>query len=227
MHADLAHLSRAEPSTELTTGPGTERRIQSGPEHRVRHRRYNQRCSESCSDACLLAEARSGNEWAFNQLFHRHRRRAVHYSRSFHVSEADADEAVAHAFARTFVVIKSGRGPAQDLLPYLLVAVRNAVVQGQRRRKLRISYVGDDADLDLACTDDDLCGDDQLTRQARVAFDMLPPAWRRVLWATLVDGFGPQQVAEALHLTPNAAAALAMRARRGLRRAFHQLDACA
>jgi RNA polymerase sigma factor (sigma-70 family) len=231
MPADLAHLSRTESRTERRTEsrtqPRTERRIESRPENHLGHRRFDQRCSASCSDRCLLAGARLGDDWAFNQLFHRHRRRAARYARSFRVSAADADDAVAHAFARTFVVIKSGRGPAQELFPYLLVAVRNAVVQGQRRRKLRVSYVGDDAELDHHRMDIHDQGDNELALQARVAFDTLPPAWRRVLWATQVDGFGPQQVAEALHLTPNAAAALAMRARRGLRRAFDELETCA
>lgn len=207
MPSDLAHLSRT-PCRSVNRCPA-------------------RRCSASCSDACLLAAARAGDESAFNQLFDRHRSRATRYARSFRVSTTAADEAVAHAFARTFVVIQSGRGPAQELFPYLVVAVRNAVMQGQRRRKLCISYVGDNDDLDQHGVDVHDLGENELAQQALVAFDTLPPAWRRVLWATQVDGFGPQQVAEALHLSPNAAAALAMRARRGLRRAFAQLETCA
>ena len=223
MPADLAHPSRTEHQLEHQLG----RQLEHQRGCQLGHRRRGQRCTASCTDACLLAAARTGDESAFDQLFHRHRRRAACYARSFRVSRADADEAVAHAFARTFVVIQSGRGPAQNLFPYLLVAVRNAVTQGQRGRKLLISYVGDDADLDHHRMDIHDRGDNELAGQARRAFDMLPPAWRRVLWATQVDGFGPQQVAEALHLTPNAAAALAMRARRGLRRAFDELETCA
>jgi RNA polymerase sigma factor (sigma-70 family) len=181
----------------------------------------------SCPDACLLAAARRGEDRAYSLLFDRHRPTALRYARSFRIGSADADEAVCAAFARVFAVVQDGRGPELDLLPYLLVAVRNAVMQQLRQRKGRILYLPGIAE-NAAVSDPRAAeaDDGPVSDRTRAAFDSLPAAWRRVLWATQVDGVGTHQLAERLSLSPNATAALAMRARRGLRRAFAASDTC-
>ena len=54
------------------------------------------------------------------------------------------------------------------------------------------------------------------------AFQSLPERWRLVLWHTAVEGRKPAEVADVLELTPNGVAALAYRARDGLREAYLQ-----
>ncbi len=52
------------------------------------------------------------------------------------------------------------------------------------------------------------------------AFQALPARWRRVLWQLEVEGRRPRDLADELGMTPNAVAALGMRARAGLRKAY-------
>jgi hypothetical protein len=55
---------------------------------------------------------------------------------------------------------------------------------------------------------------------ATAAFTRLPDRWRLALWYTEVEGRSPAQVAPLLGMTPNGVAALAYRAREGLRKAY-------
>ena len=52
------------------------------------------------------------------------------------------------------------------------------------------------------------------------AFASLPERWQLVLWHTEVEGRSAAEVAPILGLAPNAVAALAYRAREGLRQAY-------
>ena len=54
------------------------------------------------------------------------------------------------------------------------------------------------------------------------AFQELPERWQLVLWHTEIEGQPPAAVAPLLGLSPNATAALAVRAREGLRQAYLQ-----
>ncbi|HEY7627609.1 MAG TPA: zf-HC2 domain-containing protein, partial [Ilumatobacteraceae bacterium] len=54
------------------------------------------------------------------------------------------------------------------------------------------------------------------------AFATLPERWQLVLWHTEVEGRAPKEVAPLIGLEPNAVAALAYRAREGLRQAYLQ-----
>ncbi|GGU94336.1 hypothetical protein GCM10010211_71810 [Streptomyces albospinus] len=53
-------------------------------------------------------------------------------------------------------------------------------------------------------------------------FAALPERWQTVLWHTEVEGESPAQVAPLLGLSANAVAALACRAREGLRKEYFQ-----
>ena len=54
------------------------------------------------------------------------------------------------------------------------------------------------------------------------AYQSLPEKWQEILWYTAVDGGTPTDIAPRLGLSPNAAAALAYRAREKLRQAYLQ-----
>ena len=54
------------------------------------------------------------------------------------------------------------------------------------------------------------------------AFHSLPERWQAVLWHTEVEGLSPAEIAPILGLTANGVAALAYRAREGLRQAYLQ-----
>jgi DNA-directed RNA polymerase specialized sigma24 family protein len=128
---------------------------------------------------------------------------------------------VADAFARVLRAIRSGSGPAEEFRPYLLTAVRRTVW----RRAEQASAAGSVAtcteqaellDLRLAIDPEDH-SEDAIVLEA---FQHLPERWQLVLWHTEVEGLSPAEAAPHLGLSPNATAALAVRARRGLRRAY-------
>jgi len=55
------------------------------------------------------------------------------------------------------------------------------------------------------------------------AFASLPERWQAVLWHTEIEGARPADMAPLLGLTANSVAALAYRAREGLRQAYLQM----
>jgi hypothetical protein len=69
-------------------------------------------------------------------------------------------------------------------------------------------------------------GDSQLDSfersTVRAAYESLPERWRSVLWHLEVEGHKPQELAEALDVSPNSVSALVYRARSGLRQAYLQ-----
>jgi DNA-directed RNA polymerase specialized sigma24 family protein len=55
------------------------------------------------------------------------------------------------------------------------------------------------------------------------AFRSLPERWQAVLWHTDIEASGPAEIAWLLGLSANSVAALAYRAREGLRQAYLQM----
>ncbi len=104
--------------------------------------------------------------------------------------------------------------------PYLLTSVRNAFYD--RTRKDKRVDVTDEVPEDLgqvlaiAARSDE----DEERRMAALAYASLPERWQLVLWHTEVEGMSPAEIGPLLGLAPNAVAALAYRAREGLRQAY-------
>jgi len=173
------------------------------------------------SDAELLSGARNGDEAAFTELYVRHhdaaRRLAQGYKRL-----GDPDDLVNGAFERVLAALRRGSGPTDSFRAYLFVTLRRLALEHARR-----DGVGPDESLDevpepvVA-----VAGDGELDAAERQivaqAFESLPGAWQTVLWQTAVEGKQPNDFAGAVGMTPNAAAALAYRARERLRQAYLQ-----
>ncbi len=171
------------------------------------------------SDAELLVQARMGSSDAYAQLYQRHNAAAIAAARALTRSRSDADDVVAEAFTRVLRALHTGGGPEVSFRPYLLTAVRNVFYDHVRRR--REESDGDISDsvnlalLHAADADDD-------RGMASAAFATLPERWQLVLWHTEVEDESMSEVAALLGVAPNAVAALAYRAREGLRQAFLQ-----
>ena len=124
-----------------------------------------------------------------------------------------------------FGAIERGNGPESAFRAYLFTVVRR--VAGLRREKNRRVQPTDDiavleAGTALAGTAEEpaLAGFERGV-VAR-AFHSLPERWQAVLWHTEVEGLTPAEIAPILGLTANGVAALAYRAREGLRQAYLQ-----
>lgn len=177
---------------------------------------------EDASDSELITAVRDGARPAFGLLYERHRAAAYHLARQLVRSPAEADDLVSEAFARVLDTLLAGGGPDSAFRAYLLTTLRNGFYDKTRRDK-RVQLTDDLSDVDpgVPFVDTAVEGLDQ-TLAAR-AFARLPERWQTVLWHTEIEGESPAQVAPLLGLTPNGVAALAYRAREGLRQAYLQV----
>lgn len=174
------------------------------------------------SDADLIAASRSGDATAYDTLYRRHAAAARSLARQLVRGQAEADDVVAETFAKILDLLRRGGGPEGAFRPYLLTVVRRAAYD--RHRVERRQIVTDqmeafDPGVPFA---DPAVADLERTMIAR-AFASLPERWQAVLWHTEIEGARPAEVATLLGLTANGVAALAYRAREGLRQAYLQM----
>ncbi|MDT8910348.1 sigma-70 family RNA polymerase sigma factor [Amycolatopsis sp. PS_44_ISF1] len=175
--------------------------------------------SESDEQA-LLQRLRSGEDAAFGELFELHAAAVRRLARSLAADRSEAEDITAETFFRVLQALRRGSGPRDYVRAYLLTVAR------------RVSWEWHGARRDVPVTDDELtfragAGADTPARTAEhtlitTAFTSLPERWRTVLWQTEVEGEQPAMVAPHFGLSANATAALARRARQGLRAAYLQ-----
>ncbi|WP_337662274.1 sigma-70 family RNA polymerase sigma factor [Actinoalloteichus sp. AHMU CJ021] len=176
------------------------------------------------SDEDLIDAVRQGVTSAYGELYVRHVDAARNLSRQLARTPIEADDLVSEAFARVLQVLRTGGGPDSAFRAYLLTSLRHTAYDRTRReRRVELSEdVGAVAGAALAVpfTDTAVAG---LERSlAARAFARLPERWQTVLWHTEIEGQPPSAVAPILGLSANGVAALAYRAREGLRQAFLQ-----
>lgn len=173
------------------------------------------------ADLALVANAREGRRDAFAELYRRHYAPAFRYALSLtRGAEALAQDVVAEAFAGVLRATFEGRGSTVAFRPYLLSAVRHEFLAEQRRFG-RVALVDDDDELDSPARDDEAL-DDFTDPVVVSAFSRLPARWRAVLWHMEVQGDKPADLARFMGISANAVAALASRAREGLRQEYLQ-----
>ena len=173
-------------------------------------------------DADLIKASRTGDAAAYDSLYRRHVAAAHGLARQLVRSRAEADDVVAETFAKILDLLHRGGGPDDAFRPYLLTAVRRAAYDRHRaeRRQLGTDEMeAFDRGVPFA---DPAVADLERTMIAR-AFASLPERWQAVLWHTEIEGARPADVAPLLGLTANSVAALAYRAREGLRQAYLQM----
>jgi RNA polymerase sigma factor (sigma-70 family) len=155
-------------------------------------------------------------------LYQRHVAAANSLARQLVRDLAEADDVVAESFAKVLDLLSRGGGPEGAFRPYLLTVVRRAAYD--RHRAMRRQLVTDqmeafDPGIPFA---DPAVAHLERSMIAR-AFASLPERWQAVLWHTEIEGAKPAEVASLLGLSANGVAALAYRAREGLRQAYLQM----
>src|SRR5829696_3846028 len=173
------------------------------------------------SDAELIDSVRSGDNDAYAVLYRRHAGSAVALARQLTGSAAEADDLVAEAFAKVLITLRAGGGPDTAFRAYLLTTLRNTLYDRARRDR-RVELSDDMTRHDRGVQWEDTAVARLESSLAARAFNRLPERWQTVLWHTEVEQESPAQVAPLLGLTPNGVAALAYRAREGLRQAYLQ-----
>lgn len=171
-------------------------------------------------DRSLLERLRAGEDAAFGELFTRHSAAVLRLALGLAADRAEADDLTAEAFFRVLQAIRRGAGPVDNVRGYLLIVVRRVAWEWSMRR--RDVPVTDEELTYRAPCDPDTTGQFTERNLIRRAFTSLPERWRKVLWKMEVEGERPAAVATNFGLSPNATAALARRARQGLRAAYLQ-----
>ncbi|KGM08816.1 sigma-70 family RNA polymerase sigma factor, partial [Cellulomonas carbonis] len=177
------------------------------------------------SDAEIITAVRAGDTAAFGVLYERHAPAARAVARQYSNSAADAEDAVSDAFSRVFGAIRSGGGPDVAFRAYLFTVLRRTAMQ-------RIESVRRTQPTDDVATFEAAFGAGESTETPAMedfergvvsqAYRSLPERWQAVLWYTEVESMSPAEIAPVLGLTANGVAALAYRAREGLRQAYLQ-----
>ncbi len=177
------------------------------------------------SDQDLMDRVRNGDTAAFGELYAHHsaaaHRSARRIARDAHVAE----DLVSESFARVFSMLQTGAGPRGDLLPYLVVTMRNVAASWGRDTN-RLVAVGDDTAFqptdarDLDPSADESPVNDLAVALTSSAFGTLPHRWRTVLWYLEVEGETASEVGARLGMNDVAIRQLARRAREGLREAY-------
>ena len=175
-------------------------------------------------DAELIKAVRAGDVSAFGVLYERHLVAATRAAGCLASTRAEREDLVAEAFTRVLRVLREGRGPNEEFRPYLLVAMRNIAISGASRG-VPVSLYADVPDVSPAGGADGRVIDRWDASAAAEAFASLPERWRVVLWHTEVENEPPASVAQLLGMRPNSVAALAYRAREGLRQAYLRMHA--
>ncbi|MFC9561530.1 sigma-70 family RNA polymerase sigma factor [Agromyces sp. NPDC056965] len=172
--------------------------------------------TDRSADAALIERTRKGDGSAYAELWERHAASARTVARSY--SSLDPDDLVAESFTKIYSAILAGGGPTGAFRPYLFTTIRNtAAGWGRARHETTLETLEsfeDPATSESATLD-------ALDRSATAqAFRALPTRWQEVLWYSEVENMTPQQIAPLLGMSANSTAALAYRAREGLRQSW-------
>ncbi len=175
------------------------------------------------SDEALVAAATAGEASAFEELYRRHHVAATSVADSLLRSRDDAREAASEAFTRVFAVVSSrGLRSGSCFRAYLLTTARrislDKVHQRDRIRPTDQIESFDGPSAGQGPADELVRSEDE--RLVIEAFKHLPRRSQSVLWLVDVERVPAQEAAEALGLTPNNVAQIAVRARRRLRQSY-------
>jgi RNA polymerase sigma factor (sigma-70 family) len=174
--------------------------------------------TDTRADAELISAVRGGDTAAYGELYARHCDAAHRLARQL-VRGGDTDDLVSEAFAKVLVVLQRGGGPDLAFRAYLLTSVRRLHVDRIRQTR-RLHTTDDLTPFDPGVPFRDTAVEGFESGAAARAFASLPERWQLVLWHTEVEGQKPAEVAPLLGISANSVAALAYRAREGLREAF-------
>ena len=159
--------------------------------------------SDLRSDADLIVAARSRDAGAFGVLYERHAGAALVVARQYSSGTAEAEDAVADAFAAVWSALQGGSGPTDAFRAYLFTVVRR-VAAVHRTKGRRAEPTDDVAVLEAGSMAEPTAEEPALASFERSivarAFASLPERWQAVLWHSEVEGKTPAEVGPLLGL---------------------------
>ncbi|MGO4652273.1 RNA polymerase sigma factor [Arthrobacter sp. 2RAF22] len=156
-------------------------------------------------------------------LYGRYREPGLRFAKGLMSGSQDAEDVLHDAFANAVGAIRNGYGPTDVFGAYLYTAIRS--VANTFRKKQGREQPTPDEDMDPEPVEDlGLEAVLSLFENERIAAAMrsLPVRWRTVLWHAEALGEAPRDIAPLMGISANAASALLLRARAGLRAAYEK-----
>lgn len=172
-------------------------------------------------DEQLIEQVRDGNVEAYAGLYERHVDAARATANSHARNPSDVADLVAEAFANVLAAIQSGNGPTVFFRAYLLTTLRRLASAKRAADGKQVAVDDLETVIVVEVGSDPVVAAFEKDVVSR-SFKDLPERWQAVLWYTEVDGMAPADISPMLGITPNAVAALAVRAREGLKQAYLQ-----
>lgn len=156
---------------------------------------------------------------AFAELRARHQSDATRSARIVAHDPDEADRIVDAAFERLHTAQTAGDGPRTAVSPYLRTMIRRGALDAHRTAGDEYEAADPAAVEDLPHTTDPLDAVEG-RNVIREAYESLPERWQRALWFTEIEGRMPAALVPDLGSAARAVAAMAYRAREGLRQAY-------
>lgn len=173
---------------------------------------------DKLSDSELLSLSKQGNSEAFAELFKRHREGAFNVAKwATRLNSLDPEDLVSAAYLNIFEHLSKPDAPdISNFASYLRTVVRNIAISAVSKQVQEIELFEEE----LPIVEVDFALENKLLVQD--AFLNLPVRWRKILWASEVQGIKPAEIAREFGISPNSASALLLRAKEGFRTSYIQ-----
>ena len=178
-------------------------------------------------EAAVVAQARTGDAKAFNELLRRYERKIFRLALHITQNREDAEDVLQETFLKAYEHLDQFQGQSKFYTWIVRIAVNQALMKLRKRKSDRSVSLDDTIDTgedtvarEIAAWDEnpeEQYGREELNRILTSAVDGLTPIYRAVFVLRDVDGLSTEETAEALDLSVPAVKSRLLRARLQLR----------
>jgi RNA polymerase sigma-70 factor (ECF subfamily) len=178
-------------------------------------------------EAAVVAQARTGDAKAFNELLQRYERKIFRLALHITQNREDAEDVLQETFLKAYQHLDQFQGQSKFYTWIVRIAVNQALMKLRKRKSDRSVSLDDTIDTgedtvarEIAAWDENpeqQYGREELNQILTSAVDGLTPIYRAVFVLRDVDGLSTEETAEALELSVPAVKSRLLRARLQLR----------
>jgi RNA polymerase sigma-70 factor (ECF subfamily) len=178
-------------------------------------------------EAAVVAQARTGDAKAFNELLQRYERKIFRLALHITQNREDAEDVLQETFLKAYQHLDQFQGQSKFYTWIVRIAVNQALMKLRKRKSDRSVSLDETIDTgedtvarEIAAWDEnpeEQYGREELNQILTSAVDGLTPIYRAVFVLRDVDGLSTEETAEALELSVPAVKSRLLRARLQLR----------
>src|SRR5579863_765154 len=178
-------------------------------------------------EAAIVAQARTGDAKAFNELLQRYERKIFRLALHITQNREDAEDVLQETFLKAYQHLDQFQGQSKFYTWIVRIAVNQALMKLRKRKSDRSVSLDETIDTgedtvarEIAAWDENpeqQYGREELNQILTSAVDGLTPIYRAVFVLRDVDGLSTEETAEALELSVPAVKSRLLRARLQLR----------